>query len=143
MVGEEGEPFLNLGQMEESFHSLGNVWRSRRERKRTDKGKAREEERLLKRIGGRWSGPEEEEVLSLRRTLYTIEGVISMSAIPEGGVLILEGKGGRRPLSLVKADLKYWLSSSALSESEERRKPAELRRGGIPEGELSLELTNL
>jgi len=63
--------------------------------------------------------------------------------MPVRGVLERVGKGGRRPSSLVKDDWKYWLSNSHLSESEVRRRPAELRRGGIPDGELSFELTNL
>ena len=75
---------------------------------------------LLEKIGGRWSGPAAEFVLSFLRTLKMISGeiVISMRGGLDGGSR--DENGGRMPLSWVNTEWKYSLRSSALFSTDVR-----------------------
>ena len=57
---------------------------------------------VVKKIGGRPSGPAAELVLSLARMRLTIVGVIVMSDMPGLLFSMREGNGGVMPLSCVK-----------------------------------------
>jgi hypothetical protein len=108
-----------------NFHSLGSSCKSIQFLNKTDNGKARESRVFRKRTGGSWSGPAAELVLSFFMIGRRILGVIVISLIPMGGVVVgsREGKVGRVPSSLMKTDSKYSLRRLAFSRSDAKSMP--------------------
>ena len=123
MAGFDGEPFLKIGVIIESFHSFGTTCRSMKLRNIKERGNFKLFLVSLKKIGGRPSGPAAELVRSFQIMFEIIFGLIVTSQIPVTVSGMRFGKLGRLPSSFVNTELKYSLSKFALSSSDMTRLP--------------------